>query len=92
MGEKTDSGVMRREKRAIFLCLVHFPRFSPAAVTLRLPPDRSGVCSGLPLSGGALGALQHSRAYSALAVNATSPNIRWHITLFAPRTSTHLPP
>jgi hypothetical protein len=32
--------------------------------------------------------LRHSRANSALAVNATSPNIKWHITLFALRTRT----
>jgi hypothetical protein len=44
------------------------------------------------LSGGGPPGLQQSRAKSALAVNATSPNIKWHITLLAPRTRTHRPP
>src|ERR1039458_7979617 len=57
------------------------------------PPRRvSSRVSGPPTAGGGLHRLQHRRANRAVAVSATNPNIKWHITLAAPRTRTQRPP
>src|ERR1017187_6969065 len=59
-----------------------------------LPPPRrvSSRVSGPPTAGGGLHRFQHRRANRAVAVSATNPNIKWHITLAAPRTRTQRPP
>ena len=58
------------------------------------PPARRSATrvSGPPGAGGGRGVLQPNRAHRAVAVNATSPNIRWHITLAAPRPRLQRPP
>src|SRR6266545_5076725 len=61
-------------------------RFLPAASTPHLAQLRRGAGSRPSGADGALPGLQHSRANSALAVSATNPNIKWHITFLAPRT------
>jgi hypothetical protein len=77
-------------------CKTRFPallgRFVARANTLRPARRIAARVSGPPIAGGGLRRLQHQRANSAVALNATNPNIKWPITLAAPRTRPQRPP